>query len=239
MALAAVSLDDKYALDSGRVFLTGTQALVRLPMMQRQRDRAAGLDTAAYVTGYRGSPLGALDQQMERARRFLDANDIVFRAGVNEDLAATAVWGTQQLQLYPQSAKKDGIFALWYGKGPGVDRCSDVFKHANMAGTSRHGAQHGTSIDPEVSKLVWPVQRAAGLICDGSNRLVTVVDVKQPLLCLGFQPRHCPAPPAVLRARAADHDTRRRYEPVDHHGYRGHVARSCWDGPPALAGITV
>ncbi|MEK9661692.1 MAG: indolepyruvate ferredoxin oxidoreductase family protein, partial [Alphaproteobacteria bacterium] len=139
MALAAVSLDDKYELESGRVFLTGTQALVRLPMMQRQRDRAAGLDTAAYVTGYRGSPLGALDQQMTRARRFLEVNDIVFRAGVNEDLAATAVWGTQQLNLFPQSATKDGIFAMWYGKGPGVDRSGDVFKHGNLAGSSKHG----------------------------------------------------------------------------------------------------
>jgi indolepyruvate ferredoxin oxidoreductase len=139
MALAAVSLDDKYALESGRVFLTGTQALVRLPMMQRQRDRAAGLNTAAYVTGYRGSPLGGLDQQMVRARRFLEANDIVFRAGVNEDLAATAIWGTQQLNLFPQSATKDGVFAMWYGKGPGVDRSGDVFKHGNLAGSSKHG----------------------------------------------------------------------------------------------------
>jgi indolepyruvate ferredoxin oxidoreductase len=139
MALAAVSLDDKYALDTGRVFLTGTQALVRLPMMQRQRDRAAGLNTAAYVSGYRGSPLGGLDQQMNRARRFLEAHDIVFRAGVNEDLAATAIWGTQQLDLFPQSAKKDGVFAMWYGKGPGVDRSGDVFKHGNLAGSSKHG----------------------------------------------------------------------------------------------------
>ena len=139
MALAAVSLDDKYALESGRVFLTGTQALVRLPMIQRQRDRAAGLNTAAYVTGYRGSPLGGLDQQMVRAKRFLEANDIVFRAGVNEDLAATAIWGTQQLNLFPQSANKDGVFAMWYGKGPGVDRSGDVFKHGNLAGASKHG----------------------------------------------------------------------------------------------------
>ena len=138
MAETAVSLDDKYALESGRVYLTGTQALVRLPMIQRQRDAAAGLDTAAYVTGYRGSPLGALDQQMQRARPFLERNDIVFRAGVNEDMAATAVWGTQQLNLYPD-AKKQGVFAMWYGKGPGVDRSGDVFKHGNLAGTSPHG----------------------------------------------------------------------------------------------------
>ncbi|MBT4908111.1 MAG: indolepyruvate ferredoxin oxidoreductase family protein, partial [Rhodospirillaceae bacterium] len=138
MAKTAVSLDDKYALESGRVYLTGTQALVRLPMIQRQRDAAAGLDTAAYVTGYRGSPLGGLDQQMERAKPFLERNNIVFRPGVNEDLAATAIWGTQQLNLYPD-AKHQGVFSMWYGKGPGVDRSGDVFKHGNLAGSSAHG----------------------------------------------------------------------------------------------------
>ncbi len=136
--LSEVSLDDKYALESGRVYLNGTQALVRLPMMQRQRDKAAGLDTAAYVTGYRGSPLGAIDQQMTRAKRFLERNDIIFRAAVNEDLAATAIWGTQQLNLFPDS-KKQGVFAMWYGKGPGVDRSGDVFKHGNLAGAAPHG----------------------------------------------------------------------------------------------------
>lgn len=134
----SVSLDDKYALESGRVFLNGTQALVRLPMMQRQRDAAAGLNTAAYVTGYRGSPLGALDQQMERAKRFLERNNIVFRAGVNEDLAATAIWGTQQINL-SEGAKHDGVFGMWYAKGPGVDRSGDVLKHGNLAGSSPHG----------------------------------------------------------------------------------------------------
>ena len=138
MAETAVSLDDKYALESGRVYLTGTQALVRLPMIQRQRDAAAGLDTAAYVTGYRGSPLGGLDQQMERAKPFLERDNIVFRPGVNEDLAATAIWGTQQLNLYPD-AKHQGVFSMWYGKGPGVDRSGDVFKHGNLAGSSTHG----------------------------------------------------------------------------------------------------
>ncbi len=138
MAEVAISLDDKYALESGRVYLTGTQALVRLPMMQRQRDAAAGLDTASYVTGYRGSPLGALDQQMQRAKPFLERNNIVFRPGVNEDLAATAIWGTQQLNLFPD-AKHQGVFSMWYGKGPGVDRSGDVFKHGNLAGASEHG----------------------------------------------------------------------------------------------------
>ncbi len=138
MALAKVSLDDKYTLDSGRVFLTGTQALVRLPMMQRQRDVAAGLNTGCFISGYRGSPLGGVDQQLWRARRFLETNHIRFQPGVNEDLAATAVWGSQQGGLFGDS-NYDGVFAMWYGKGPGVDRCGDVFKHGNSAGSARHG----------------------------------------------------------------------------------------------------
>ncbi|MEO3431081.1 indolepyruvate ferredoxin oxidoreductase family protein [Pelagibius sp. CAU 1746] len=138
MALQAVSLDDKYALERGRVFLTGTQALVRLPMMQRQRDLAAGLNTAAFVTGYRGSPLGGVDQQMTRASEFLKKHHIHFQAGVNEDLAATAIWGTQQNDLFGDG-NFDGVFSMWYAKGPGVDRSGDVLRHGNMAGTSRHG----------------------------------------------------------------------------------------------------
>ncbi len=138
MPKSTVSLDDKYELDSGRVFLTGTQALVRLPMMQRQRDAAAGLKTGCFVTGYRGSPLGAVDQQMWAARRFLERNHIHFQPAVNEDLGATAVWGTQQLDLFGDS-DYDGVFAMWYAKGPGVDRSGDVLRHANMAGTARHG----------------------------------------------------------------------------------------------------
>ena len=138
MKLANVALDDKYRRDSGRVYLTGMQALARLLMLQRERDRAAGLNTAGYVSGYRGSPLGGLDTALHEAAPFLTAHDIRFHPGVNEDLAATAIWGTQQLHLLP-GAKRDGIFAMWYGKGPGVDRCGDVFKHANFAGTSQHG----------------------------------------------------------------------------------------------------
>ncbi|HET7764792.1 MAG TPA: indolepyruvate ferredoxin oxidoreductase family protein [Burkholderiales bacterium] len=133
-----VTLDDKYALQSGRAFMTGTQALVRLPMLQRVRDLAAGLNTAGFISGYRGSPVGSLDQALWKAKAFLDEHHIVFRPGVNEDLAATSIWGTQQVNLYPD-AKYDGVFAMWYGKGPGVDRCGDVFKHANSAGTARHG----------------------------------------------------------------------------------------------------
>ena len=132
------TLDDKYTLSSGRVFLTGTQALVKLPMLQRERDLAAGLNTAGYISGYRGSPLGGLDQSLWRAQKHLESRHIKFQPGVNEDLAATAIWGTQQLNLFP-GAKYDGVFAMWYGKGPGVDRCGDVFKHANSAGTSKHG----------------------------------------------------------------------------------------------------
>jgi indolepyruvate ferredoxin oxidoreductase len=138
MTLADVRLDDKYRLAQGRVFMTGVQALARLPMLQRDRDRAAGLNTAGFVTGYRGSPLGGLDTALHEAESHLAAHDVRFQSGVNEDLAATAVWGTQQLHLLP-GAKRDGIFAMWYGKGPGVDRCGDVFKHANYAGTSAAG----------------------------------------------------------------------------------------------------
>ncbi len=137
-ALRDVSLDDKYALESGRVYLTGAQAFVRLLMLQRQRDALAGLNTAGFVSGYRGSPLGALDQSLWKAAKFLDRAHIKFQPGLNEDLAATALWGSQQVNLYPR-AKYDGVFAMWYGKGPGVDRCGDVFKHANHAGTSKHG----------------------------------------------------------------------------------------------------
>ena len=136
--LAKASLEDKYTLERGRVFLTGSQALVRLLLLQRERDLRSGLDTSGYVSGYRGSPLGAFDQNLARAKAHLDAHHIVFQPGVNEDLAATAIWGTQQVGMFP-GAKCDGVFGMWYGKGPGVDRCGDVFKHANSAGTSKHG----------------------------------------------------------------------------------------------------
>jgi indolepyruvate ferredoxin oxidoreductase len=138
MTMAEVRLDDKYALERGRVLLTGTQALVRLLLLQAARDRAAGLSTAGYVSGYRGSPLGGLDQQLVAARQWLEAARVRFAPGVNEDLAATAIWGTQQVGLLP-GARTDGVFALWYGKGPGVDRSGDPFKHGNRAGTAPHG----------------------------------------------------------------------------------------------------
>ncbi len=138
MPLADVTLNDKYERETGRVYLTGTQALVRLPMLQRQRDVAAGLNTACFISGYRGSPLGGLDTAMWQAQPFLERNHIRFQPGVNEDLAATAVWGSQQVGLFP-GARYDGVFAMWYGKGPGVDRSGDALKHANNAGTSRYG----------------------------------------------------------------------------------------------------
>ncbi len=134
----AVSLDDKYDLSKNRIFVTGTQAIVRLLLMQKERDRRAGLNTASFVTGYRGSPLGAVDFQLQTAANLLSKSDVVFEPGLNEDLAATAVWGAQQAEMRGEG-KFDGVFSLWYGKGPGVDRSGDVFRHANLAGTSPNG----------------------------------------------------------------------------------------------------
>jgi indolepyruvate ferredoxin oxidoreductase len=151
-ALETATLDDKYTLASGRAFMSGVQALVRLPMLQRVRDARAGLNTAGFVSGYRGSPLGGYDQALWAAKKHLAEHHVVFQPGVNEELGATAVWGTQQLDLYPQSRKYDGVFGIWYGKGPGVDRCSDVFKHANMAGTAKHGGVIAIAGDDHVSK---------------------------------------------------------------------------------------
>ena len=136
-ALAAITLDDKYLLERGRVYLSATQALVRLPMLQRERDRAAGLDTAGFISGYRGSPLGGVDQALWEAAAHLERHDIQFQPGINEDLAAAAVWGSQQVTLNP--AKVEGVFAMWYGKAPGVDRSVDALKHANSAGSSARG----------------------------------------------------------------------------------------------------
>jgi indolepyruvate ferredoxin oxidoreductase len=138
MGIQSVTLDDRFDLGKSTILMNGTQALVRLMLMQKARDRAAGLNTAGLVTGYRGSPLGAVDMQMTRARKHLEASDIVFQPGLNEDLAATALWGSQTAELRGEG-KFDGVFGLWYGKGPGVDRTGDVFRHVNMAGTSQHG----------------------------------------------------------------------------------------------------
>ncbi|MGI6856570.1 indolepyruvate ferredoxin oxidoreductase family protein [Mesorhizobium sp. 1B3] len=138
MTLHDVALDDKFDLSKERIFLSGAQAVIRMLLMQRERDRRAGLDTAGFVSGYRGSPLGGLDQQLWKAKKQLAASNIVFQPGLNEELAATACWGTQQTELLGEG-KHDGVFSVWYGKGPGVDRSGDVFRHANLAGSSRHG----------------------------------------------------------------------------------------------------
>lgn len=134
----SITLDDKYNPDAKRAYMTGIEALVRLPMLQRQRDLAKGLNTAGFISGYRGSPLGGVDQALWKAKSYLSEHHITFQPGINEDLAATAVWGSQQVNLNDE-ANYDGVFAMWYGKGPGVDRSMDVIKHANAFGTSKHG----------------------------------------------------------------------------------------------------
>ncbi len=178
MALAAVSLDDKYTLERGRIFLTGVQALVRLPIMQRQRDAAAGLKTGCFISGYRGSPLGGFDQQLWKARRFLKNNTIHFTPGVNEDMAATAVWGSQQVNLF-EGASVDGVFAIWYGKGPGVDRTGDVFKHANSAGTSRHGGVLALAGDDHTCKSSTLAHQSEFAFVDASMPVLNPAGVQE------------------------------------------------------------
>ena len=136
MANTSIKLDDKYNLAESNVLLNGTQALVRLMLGQKYRDYQSGLNTAGFVTGYRGSPVGAVDFQMKRAAKELEASKIQFKEALNEDLATTALWGAQQAELRGEGLH-DGVFGLWYGKGPGVDRSGDAMRHANMAGTSR------------------------------------------------------------------------------------------------------
>ena len=130
--------DARYATKTGAAFLTGIQALARLPLDQRRLDAGAGLDTAGFISGYRGSPLGGLDQEFWRNATRLDEHKVVFQPGINEDLAATAVWGSQQVGLFP-GAHHQGVFGMWYGKAPGLDRSSDAIRHANAAGVSPHG----------------------------------------------------------------------------------------------------
>ncbi|CAG0963767.1 MAG: indolepyruvate ferredoxin oxidoreductase family protein [Rhizobiaceae bacterium] len=138
MTLHDVALNDKYDLAKNRIFVSGAQAVVRMLLMQRERDRMAGLNTAGFVSGYRGSPLGGLDLQLWKAKAQLAQSHVVFQPGLNEELAATACWGSQQTELLGEG-KYDGVFSVWYGKGPGVDRSGDVFRHANLAGSSKHG----------------------------------------------------------------------------------------------------
>ena len=152
-ALETVTLDDKYSLDYGRAFMSGVQALVKLPMLQRLRDAKAGKNTAGFISGYRGSPRGGYGQGRWKADKYLKAQNIVFQPGVNEELAATALWGTQQLGFTPPGTHKfDGVFGIWYGKGPGVDRSGDVFKHATMAGTTPWGGVIAVAGDDHVAK---------------------------------------------------------------------------------------
>ena len=152
-ALETVTLDDKYSLDYGHAFMSGVQALVKLPMLQQLRDKLQGKNTAGFISGYRGSPLGGYDQALWKAAKYLKERNIVFQPGVNEELAATAIWGTQQLGFAPPGTNKfDGVFGIWYGKGPGVDRTSDVFKHANMAGTTAWGGAIAIAGDDHISK---------------------------------------------------------------------------------------
>jgi indolepyruvate ferredoxin oxidoreductase len=151
-ALDAVALDDRYTLDTGRAFMSGIHALVRLPMLQRARDAQAGLRTAGFVSGYRGSPLGTYDQALWEAKKFLDAHDVVFQPGVNEELAVDAVWGSQQLEFDRASKKFDGVFGIWYAKGPGVDRSADALKHANLSGTALRGGVVAVAGDDHLSK---------------------------------------------------------------------------------------
>ena len=184
MTLNPVTLDDKYELESGRIFLTGTQALVRLPMMQRQRDVQAQLNTACFISGYRGSPLGGLDQALWRARRFLNNNHIHFQPGINEDLGATAVWGSQQVNIF-KGAKYDGVYALWYGKGPGVDRSGDVFKHANAAGTSRYGGVLAVAGDDHACKSSTLPHQSEFAFMDASMPMLNPSGVQE-ILDLGI-----------------------------------------------------
>lgn len=149
--LKKVSLEDKYALDTTRAYMTGIEALVRLPMLQQQRDMQAGLNTAGFISGYRGSPLGGVDQALWKAKPYLDQHNIHFQPGLNEDLAATSVWGSQQVNLFP-GARYDGVFGMWYGKGPGVDRSMDVIKHANAFGTSKFGGVLAVAGDDHACK---------------------------------------------------------------------------------------
>ncbi len=167
MSLLPVTLEDKYVQPHGRVLVSATQALTRLLLEQRTRDLAAGCNTAGYVSGYRGSPLGTLDKALWSAEKHLTEHHVVFRAGVNEDLAATAIWGTQQLAVF-EGARYDGVFAMWYGKGPGVERSGDALHHANLAGTSPHGGVlMAVGDDPVCHSSTVPQQSEFALMAAG------------------------------------------------------------------------
>ena len=167
----SVSLDDKYDLNETRIFVSGPQAILRILLTQKEMDRRAGLRTAGFVSGYRGSPLGGLDLTFQRAGALLAENDISFQPGLNEDLAATAVWGAQQAEMRGEG-RYDGVFSLWYGKGPGVDRSGDVFRHANLAGTSRFGGVLALMGDDHTAESSTTAHQSE----------FTLVDVMMPIL---------------------------------------------------------
>ena len=185
--LLSVTLDDKYLDDDGRIYLTGVQALVRLLLIQRRLDRAAGLNTAGFVSGYRGSPLGTLDLELWRAAKHLAAHDITFSPGLNEDLAATAVWGTQQVGLFP-GATREGVFGLWYAKSPGVDRSGDALRHANYAGTAARGGVLALAGDDHACKSASLPSQSDWAFRDACIPMLNPADVSEVLRfgVLGF-----------------------------------------------------
>lgn len=184
MALKHVDLDDKYMLEEGQIYITGMQALARLPLMQRRRDLANSLNTAGFISGYRGSPLGGFDQTLWKAQKFLDAYQITFTPGINEDLGATAVWGSQQTSLF-KGTRVQGVFSIWYGKGPGVDRCGDVFKHANAAGTSLYGGVLALAGDDHACKSSTLPHQSEYAFMDASVPILVPSNV-QDILDLGL-----------------------------------------------------
>ena len=211
-----VSLDDKYALDETRQLLTGTQAIVRLMLTQRARDVKAGLNTAGYVTGYRGSPIASLEAAMLRARGLLEPNHIKFMAGLNEDLAATALWGSQQAELRGEG-KYDGVFGVWYGKGPGVDRTGDVFRHANHAGTSKHGGVLALMGDDHTCESSTSAHQSEFAFLDYMMPILNPAGVQEILDygILGFAP-------VALRRRVGRHQVREGQHRGDRHRRRPH-----------------
>lgn len=184
MTLRDVQLDDKYTLEEGEIYITGVQALARLPLMQRKRDLAQGLDTSGFISGYRGSPLGGFDQTLWKAQKVLDENRITFTPGINEDLGATAVWGSQQLPLF-KGARVQGVFSMWYGKGPGVDRSGDAFKHANMAGSSTFGGVLALTGDDHACKSSTLPHQSEYAFMDASIPILVPSNV-QDILDLGL-----------------------------------------------------
>ncbi len=175
-----MSLDDKYALDVTHAYMTGIEALVRLPMLQHQRDLERGLNTAGFISGYRGSPLGSFDQALWKAQKFLDQHQITFQPGINEDLAATAVWGSQQVNLFA-GARYDGVFGMWYGKGPGVDRSMDAIRHANAFGTSKYGGVLAVAGDDHAAKSSTLPHQSEHLFIGASLPILNPANVQEVL----------------------------------------------------------